>query len=152
MQKGNSAAEKSIHLYGLILSFFFSSFKTHGVILDWNLWHVCSSNLVSLIMHWFTISLIQQLGRCSSPLIVSGTTHTSTQYLSKHVAFMHSFLLLFLSSTSDKTHHHQHPLSPPAFSPSLPLPCIRSTKRQETHGDRQKHFYHWDPTSWCLWT
>lgn len=77
------------------------SVLTHSVTLDWNLWVVfslCSSNLVSLIRHWFTISAIQQLGRRSGRLIVSGTTHTSThtghlaQYLSKHLAFTHSFV------------------------------------------------------------
>lgn len=115
------------------LKLFFSSFNTHGVILDWNLWDVCSSNLVSLIRHWFTSYVMQQLGRGSSPPIVSGMTHTSTQYLSKHVASKHSFLLLSMSSSS----------SPPSPSspPSLPLPWILDQKDEgsvKTHSDRQK--------------
>lgn len=60
------------------------SVLTHSVTLDWNLWDVfslCSSNLVSLIRHWFPISAIQQLGRRSGRLIVSGTTHTSTVFV-----------------------------------------------------------------------
>lgn len=100
MQNWNSAAEKSIHMF---------SFHTHGVIPGWNLWDVfflCSSNLVSLIRHWFTISVIQQLGRRSSPLIVSGTTHTSTQYLSKHLAFAHSFFPVLLHITPPPPHFH----------------------------------------------
>lgn len=129
MQKWNPAAEKMIHMkYRLILSFFFPSFNTHGVILDWNLWDVCSSNLVSLTA--LIYYLIQQLGRGSIPLIVSGTTHTSSQYLSKHVAFMHSFLLLSLLSSSCPPHHHRRRLLP-----LNPFPFCGSSSDQTNEGD-----------------
>lgn len=98
---------------------FFLFYNRRGVIPGWNLWDVfscCSSNLVSLILQWFTISMIQQPGRGSSPLIWSGTTHISTQYLSKHVAFTHSFLLLSLSSSSYQPYLHHRLLSPPQAS------------------------------------
>lgn len=85
--------------------------------------------------------MIQQLGRHSSPLIVSGTTHTSTQYLSKHLAFTHSLLLHSLSSSWHTP--PPPPPTPPSFPPFLPPsldPLRILSDQRDTHGDRQKHF------------
>lgn len=77
-----------------------------------------------LIRHWYTSYVIQQLGWSSSPLIVSGMTHTSTQYLSTHGAFMHSFLMLSLVSSSSYQPHHHHLLPHSPF----PLPLDPGSK------------------------
>lgn len=104
------------------------SVLTHSVTLDWNLWDVfslCSSNLVSLIRHWFTISAIQQLGRRSGRLIVSGTTHTSTVFVKTFgfYTFFFWFLCVFLPLWS-------LPLSlQPLVLPSFSLFCIPPTPR-----------------------
>ena len=149
--------------YARTISFVFFpclSFNMRRVILVWNLWDVfslCSSNLVSLIRCWFTISMIQQLGRRSSPLIVSGATHTSTQYLSKHLAFTHS------SSPSFPSRHPPHitsfSLSTTTTTSTLSIPFFipgSSWGSLETNvtlmvTDRNI-FYQQDPTAWCLWT
>ncbi len=129
--------KKSISFF-LSFLFLFALFLSTHMVSSWTgIYGMFASNLVSLIRRWFTISMIQQLGRGSSPLIISGTTYISTQYLSKHVAFTHSFLLFSLSSPP--------PPPSPSFPPSLPLPWILRAsevqKRHETHGDRQKHIY-----------
>lgn len=131
------------------LKLFFSSFNTHSVILDWNLWDVCSSNLVSLIRHWFTSYVIQQLGRGSSPrlyLVWYTLAHNICQNMWPPRILFSFFPCLPLP------HHHHHHLLP--LHPFLYLGSwIRSTKATWKLSDRQKLFFfnQWDPTGRCLW-
>lgn len=103
-----------------------------------------------LLATWYS-----NLAEAQVPLIVSDMTHTSTQYLSKHVASTHSFLLLSLSLSSYQPHHHP-------LLPHHPFSCrwswIWSTTIKLTVTDRNFccffffFFYQWDPTGRCLWT
>lgn len=128
MQKWNPAAEKMIHMkYRLILSFFFPSFNTHGVILDWNLWDVCSSNLVSLIQHWFTI-WYSNLAEAQFPWLYL-VRHTPAHNICQN---MWPSCILFSFFPGFPLHVHPTTTAaaffPSILSPSADPPLIRRTK------------------------
>lgn len=129
--------------YGFILYSLFSS--SHGVIRSENSWNVCSSNLVTdLLSTWYS-----NLAEAQVPWLYL-VRHTHQHIIFVKTCGLHAFfssffpVFLFISTPP-----------PPSFPPSLSFPWIlwrsEARRRHESHGDRQKHFYQWDPSVRCLW-
>lgn len=111
----------------LVVSFFFLSFNRHGVILCWNLWDVCSSNLASLIRHWFTI--YSELAAAQVPwlyLVRHTPAHNICQNMWPPRILFSLVLSLPLRINLPST------TTSPAFPPSIPSSCSGSPRIRGT--------------------